>query len=625
MRATPGGGYNRLAVLGVLLLLATAASPAAPGVDPSAVQDAIEAARSEVPFSSSAAYAHFLRSRLAHQRGDVAGAITELSLALATDADHPYLLHALAEELARGGSLARAERELTRLLQRHPRDARAQLLMGRVLLEGGKHRRARAHLRRAVALAPTDPDAYLVLTQLALEERQLDQAVRTVEELGRALPGETVGHRRLGLVLAERGEPVRAEPLLEYAVRYDPHDLEAWLALAQLYEGQGRAARAEDAYARALEQDPDNREVLLGAGRLALRQDQGPTARAYFDRLMLLSQEPELVVKVAFAYLALRQVQSASEVLDRALRLEEIDPRIAFYAGLVRERLRQYERAEQAYAHVPAGHELFHEARMHRGSCLSLLGRHAEALALLETAIADRGDYLELYIAQARALERASRAGDAERALRGALERLRSPELFEAMAQLYERQGRAAEGLQLLREALAHRPRDESLLYILGAAYERSGDLDLSIRKMRAVLEVNPQNAAAMNFIGYTLAERGRDYDEAERLLVRALELRPDSGEFLDSLGWIYFRKGQLEAAVTTLERAERLAPDEPVIIEHLGDAYRSVRRLEDARKAYRRALETLQLLAEPTSEQDRQRAALEQKLKLLSTEAAAR
>lgn len=613
-----------LIALGALVFGCAAAPAKRPAVDLSAMREAMSSGRLEESFASSSSYAHFLNARLAHHEGDHPRAVDELRLALATDDQNPFLLTTLAEEHARLGDLPKAEHVLKRVIERQAGYHPAQLLMGRVLLEGHRLTRARLHLKRAIKLAPRDPDAYLVLAQLELEADAPDEAVKVVEALAAALPGEPAGYRRLGLALAERGELTRAEPLLRKAVEKDPGDFDVWVTLAQLYESTSRPDEAEQSYGRALERDPDNREVLLAAGRLALRSSSPSRARAYFDRLLALSDDPELTVKVAFSYLANRQLTEAAEVLDSARKAGASEPRIAFYAGLVHERLHHFQQAAGAYGDVPADSELFHESRLHRASCLSLAGAHQQALALFKQGLRDRPDYLLLYPAYAAALERAGQLRDAEALLAQRLRANAAPELFEALATLYERQGRNADAITLLVGALAKKPGDETLLYTLGAAYQRQGQVEKSLEKMRAVLAVNPENAAAMNFIGYTLADQGQNLDEAERLLNRALELRPDSGAFLDSLGWLYFRRGEPAKAVDMLERAAELAPGESVIIEHLGDAYRSSSRPAQAAEAYRKALEALRGAGD-AREAGSQRAVLERKLKMLSSEASGR
>jgi tetratricopeptide (TPR) repeat protein len=590
------------------------------------MKEAITSSHEAEDYASSAAYAHFLRSRIAHDAGDHKLSVDELRLALATDEGNVYLLTALAEEYARLSELDKAERELRRVIERAPAYAPGQLMMGRILLEAQKFTRARYHLRRAIALRPRDADAYLVLTQLELELNKPDEAEHAVEELASALPGESIGFKKLGLALYERQDFPRAERLLKKAVDRDPGDFELWMALAQVDESTERSAAAADAYAKALELDPDNQDVLLNAGRLALKEGSLTSARAYFDRLLSLSDDPEVVVKVAFSYLATREPQGAVDVLDSARKQSLGEPRISFYAGLLHEKLRHFEQAATAYSEVPRNSELFHEARMRQASCLSLAGQHSHALELFRQGLNEKPDYVLLYPAYARALERSGSPREAELLLARAVNEHAAPEVYEALASTYQRQGRVGEAITLLTNVLAKHPLDESLLFTLGAAYEKRGDVDKSLEEMRQVLKINPDNAAAMNFIGYTLADRGRsrDLEEAEKLVNRALQLHPDSGAFMDSLGWLYFRRGEFARAVDTLEKATSLSPGEPLIIEHLGDAYQGVAKKMEAADAYRRALEAVREVSDP-GEARQQRQVLERKLKMLSTEAAGR
>lgn len=612
----------------LLLLVAlpvAAAPPKRPKVDREAMREAIDSGGDTEDFASPASYAHFLVSRRYHHAGNYRAAVDELRLAIATDEGNPYLLTQLGEEYARLGELAKAEAELRKAVESSPPYYPAHVMMGRVLLEAGKYPRAKMHLRRAIILKPREPEAYLVLAQLHLEQRQPDEAVKIVEELAASLPGEASGYRRLGLALAERGDKARAQKLLERAVERDPGDVDVRVALARLYEGAGRSAEAEESLARALEHDPDNREVLLSAGRLALKLGSATRARAYFDRLLSLTDDPELTVRVAFAFLASRETSAAAEVLDMARRGgRSNEPRISYYAGLVHERRRNFAAAAAAYAEVPESSELFDEVRVRLAGCLSRSGQHAKALALYEAAVAEKADDVSLQVQYARALERSGARERAVSTLKEAVGHTPSSELYEALASTLYRSGRGAEGLKFLREAVSRQPRDEALLYTLGAAYEQQGNSEQALAQMRAVLALKPDHAAAMNFAGYLLSQRRKDLSEAERLVLRALELRPDTGAFLDSLGWVYYQRGEYQRAVEALERASQLEPDEPVILEHLGDAYREVSRPEDAASAWRRAVDVL--VADPeASDPPTQRLQLERKLKKLSTEPAGR
>ena len=106
---------------------------------------------------------------------------------------------------------------------------------------------------------------------------------------------------------------------------------------------------------------------------------------------------------------------------------------------------------------------------------------------------------------------------------------------------------------------------------------------------MRKAIELNPKNAQALNYLGYTYAEAGNHLDEAERLVKRALAIEPEDGFYVDSLGWVYYRKGEYGKAAEQLEKAVNLTGDDPTITEHLGDAYAKLGRDRAGRATVRR------------------------------------
>lgn len=568
-----------------------------PAVDPEAMREAMaETAGSdgEELTPAAAAYAHFLRARLAHHQGLHREAVDQLRLALATDPGHPHLVTTLAEEYARLGELALAEAQLRTLLARDGGYAPAHLLLGRVLIDAGRGRAARAQLRQAIRLRPSQPDAYLVLAQALLDEGRLDEAVAVVEELGRALPGEPIGFRRLGLALAERGDGRRAERLLRRAVATDPGDGESWVAIARIAENAGRQADALAAYGGALLRDPDDAETLLAAGRVALALGDLPSAKAWFDRLLSLSGDPEPVVKVAFAYLAASRVEEAASVLDTA-RASVDEPRLHFYAGLVRVRMRAYEAAAAAFAAVPASlGSLSAEARLHRASCLAALGDDAGATRLFRELHDATPGLAGLDVAWARASERAGRAKEAEALLMRAVAQSPTSESFDALIGFFDRAGRVQDAVALLRRLWLRQPENDTLRFALASALERQGAWREAVELARGLLAQSPDHAPTMNFLGYTLAVRGTSLDEAESWVKKALERTPGSPAYLDSMGWVLFRRNEPERAVTFLERALREGGDDATILEHLGDVYAHLGRLDRAAECWNRAVELL-------------------------------
>ena len=605
-----------------IALCLAAAHPVHRGVDVSAMEDAIAASNQVEDFASSAAYAHFLSAQLATEAGQPLKASEELRLALASDPGDPYLLTSLADAEARSGKLGQARRLLGSLVRRFPGRLRAHLLLGRVLLDLHRLSGARREARKVIRLDPGSRDAYLLLAQVGLDGNHPAEAEVAVQALWKRTQDPS-GFKRLGLAFAERGSLTRAVRLLTRATTLDPDDGEAFAGLGQVEEVLGRNAQAEAAFAAALERDPEDKPSLLAAGRVALRLGALDQARGFFDRLLALG-DPDAPLKVAFSYLAANRISDAAKVLDQAQAAGGTRARVPFYAGLLHERAGELDAAARAFAQVPHGSALFHEALLRRMRCLVKSGKAQEALAIADGAAKEGADAPDLLAARAEALFSLGRTDEAERSLEEAIARTGESALYTALARLLDQEDSPKRAVQLLAKVAQKRPRDAALQFALGSAYDRAGDRAEAIAAMKRVLRLDGDNAAAMNFLGYLYAERKENLGEAERLLRRALKLRPDDGAFLDSLGWIYFQEGELARALSALRKAARLSPDEPTIREHLGDAYRSADRRREAAEEYRRALDALEK-AGGSGEARAQQESIARKLKLLSTEGEAR
>ena len=134
-------------------------------------------------------------------------------------------------------------------------------------------------------------------------------------------------------------------------------------------------------------------------------------------------------------------------------------------------------------------------------------------------------------------------------------------------------------------------PKSDEAHFQLGALYDENKNKEKSIASMKKAIELNPKNAAALNYLGYTWAEMGVQLDEAEDLIQRALKIQPNDGFYIDSLGWVYYQKGDYPRAVEQLERAVEITVDDPTIIEHLADAYEKAGRPIAPLARYREAL----------------------------------
>ena len=109
---------------------------------------------------------------------------------------------------------------------------------------------------------------------------------------------------------------------------------------------------------------------------------------------------------------------------------------------------------------------------------------------------------------------------------------------------------------------------------------------------MRKVIAIDPKHSNALNYLGYTYADLGQNLDEAEQLIKEALKYKPDDGYITDSLGWVYYKKGDFGKALKYLQKAVEIVPDDPIMLEHLGDAYLKLKDKANALKCYEKSLQ---------------------------------
>ena len=126
----------------------------------------------------------------------------------------------------------------------------------------------------------------------------------------------------------------------------------------------------------------------------------------------------------------------------------------------------------------------------------------------------------------------------------------------------------------------------------MGVVYDKWGKKEDSIATMKQVIRFEPDNANALNYLGYTYADMGINLDEAEQLIRKALEHKPGDGYITDSLAWVYYKREQYEKALPLLKQAASLVPDDPIVKEHLGDVYSKLGMTEKALQSYRQSIE---------------------------------
>lgn len=226
------------------------------------------------------------------------------------------------------------------------------------------------------------------------------------------------------------------------------------------------------------------------------------------------------------------------------------------------EKLGQFDLSNAAYSSVPREDPAFYAAELGRADVLRAGGRTDAAIEVLDALARSHPHMPQVFANQGDTLRQAGRYEDARIAYARALE-------------LYPDSD----------------PAKWFVYYTRGICLHQTGNWTAAETDFRAALALQPDHPQVLNYLGYSLVERGEKLDEALEMLETAAAIRPDSGAIIDSLGWVFFKLGRYDEAVELLESAAELEPVDSVVNDHLGDVYWAVGRMIEARFQWQRAL----------------------------------
>jgi len=473
----------------------------------------------------------------------------------------------------------------------------------------------------------SDPDNEVILEQTFLLETAAahwDRANELAVELVKAEPSHRIAQFLLGIDAFKKGDYAKADEHFAAARQGPIADLTSTLARAWVQEAAGKHTEAfatldtlssadwaqyYQRYHRALIADVAGRHQLARKSYIAAFKRNPTTLRVAdaFARHALNSNDRELAVETIKTHIAKAAPHPLSEALLEQIENGETPPFMAetpadglaevFYGigdalageggldmGIVflqfainlkpdfplayvalaeaYESAKKYEAEIAAFDHIPESSPLWVNVQIQKAFALNSLERVDEAQALLEKIIAADPKDIRPLDALGNILRAHERYGEAKEYYSRAVELIDKPT-----------------------------KQNWALYYSRGVCNERLKDWPAAEADFKLALELNPEESLILNYLGYSWVDQGMNLKQAMEYIRQAVQLKPDDGYYVDSLGWAYYRLGNMPAAVEHLERAVELRPDDPIINDHLGDAYWRVGRTLEAKYQWEQAL----------------------------------
>jgi tetratricopeptide (TPR) repeat protein len=359
------------------------------------------------------------------------------------------------------------------------------------------------------------------------------------------------------LLLQQLAEPDAALAVIRRALEKQPDELHAIVVEARLLQQLDRSDEALLRLEQVVQQYPYNRRLRLQYARLLTRTDMA-AAREQFE--VLLAQSPadaDLILSLALVTKETGDREQSRQYFEQLLQLGQRTVEAHYYLGELAEEAGDWRRAVAHYEQIPSSPNYFPAI----SRAVGLQASHDDLAGARQLLATQRQRYpqhaVRLYLIEA--------------------ELLLDAQQLEA-------------GTRLLTEALALHPDQPNLLYARSMFSERRRDVALLEKDLRKILEQDPDNAVALNALGYTLANLTDRVDEAYALVHQALALKPDDPAILDSMGWVEYRRGNLRDAREYLERAYRDFRDDEVAA-HLGEVLWKLGEYERALEVWREGL----------------------------------
>jgi tetratricopeptide (TPR) repeat protein len=454
-----------------------------------------------------------------------------------------------------------------------------------------------------IAADPNDPSALIVKAKIAYLRSRKEEARGYLERIVAGGVGTFDVHRLLATVYTDLGMSEKAIESYARALEIERGYPPMFYHYAVLLRDAGREAEAERAFADALALKPDFSEAALALA--SMMADRGAHADAESVLVKLLEVDPEnypAIEMTAEIYIGRGQLDQAIRLLESENRKSSLPPEGQLLLGRLYYEAKDFEEALSIFeAMFESGNATPDLARV-LGEISSKGGNTGKSLEYYRKAIElgpnDYRNHLALFFCASPTFtretsQRIELPPEESAELLGRAASTVPPGDFDGLYLLgisYQ----SIDSLDTAREYLSRaseiRPDDERVILNLASVLEKLKRYDEAEKHLKALHAKHPDDPTTCNFYGYLLALMGKDLDFAEKLVAKALENEPQNGYYIDSLGWVYFMRGSYERAVEELERASRIVQDDPVILEHLGDAYSALNRHRDALGAYEKS-----------------------------------
>jgi len=505
------------------------------------------------------AYKNYLLACLALNNGNFIEAENYLKDAIQHDKSSSYLLAKLANLLVEAGKPKEALSYVEKAVNIEPNNTVFRTLLADVYSQLEKFDLAVSQYREILLREPGNKDIRLNLAAHLIGLKEFDAALVELSILIKNEPDFLMAYYYRGKTYIELKDYENATIAFLKAIDINPEFSPALFELADIYSNIGRPNDAIITYKTILDLYPSN--IIAREKLIELYYDSGydELADKYVNEIKRIINPGDIERKrLGLIYLRHERYEESISEFTSILALWPNNQEVLYYLGAAMEESGDLDNAYKTFDSIKFDSEYFIRSKIHMAYILGKQEKSEQAKILLKETIKKKPD---------------------------------KPELYLMLESIYEKEKDYLSARNTLEDGLKHNENNTDLLFSLGVVLDKLGENEKCIKHMELVINIEPNHAEALNYIGYTYADKGINLDRAQELIERAIKNRPDAGFIIDSLGWLYFKKGYYDKAIVELKKAVNLSPNDAAIKEHLGDVYYKINDFKNALEIYKDTL----------------------------------
>lgn len=525
----------------------------------------------------------FVKANDASIHGDYQTATQIFKYVVELQPHDTYLKRKLSIELIRIGELKEAQNILeTVFAESQYKDDSIGLILAGVYAALEKPVLARETYQKIINTSPDVEEACLFLAKSYAGEKKYNEAHTLLSKCEKKSKDDPVYSFYRGKIEYERGHKSEAKKFFEKSMKMDHSYAQAALALGTYYEEKEDQKSAVKIYKKFLEAEGNSTNVPVLSRLVAVlfSLEENADVIPYAETLSSIdSTDLNLKVRLGLLYSDAGRYEEATNLFKEVLTVVPESDKVIYYLGALNQQTSHYPEAIEYFKRIPASSPLYGDAGIQMGQMLGALAREEFIQNKKE------GQALDKFISFTD-----ERIKNHEESI---------VEFTMLKASFYEDTFQYKRAIQTMADVKMRKGFTESHSYYLASLMEKDGQYLEARKLVQVIVDKDPNNAHALNFLGYSYLERNERMDVAFDYISKAVKLRPDDGYIRDSLAWYYFQTGKFKEALTEAKKAFELVKSDVIITKHLGMIYQRLNNLDKARELLTQALKQAKVEAE--------------------------